>query len=135
MRHRARQHRSPGHDGQAAERPLVDEAQLAAAVRERQAHPQVGLVRLVRRHDQQLAAHAQVPGERVAGVQRQPQVLAAALGGKQRPALEQRAEVVGAGLVPAHRPGVRDLDPLDHPARDAALEAAAHDLDLGQLGH
>ena len=39
------------------------------------------------------------------------------------------------GRVPAHRARVGDLDPLDDPADDAALEAAAHHLDLGQLRH
>ena len=65
-------------EGEAAEGPLVDEAQLAAAVGERDAGTEVRLVRGLRRLHEQLAAHAEVRDERRApAVQREPEVLAA----------------------------------------------------------
>ena len=125
-------------DGQPAERALVDEAQLRAAVGEREPDPQVRLVRASRLPHQQLAAHAEV-GEharRRRPSQRQPQVLAAPAGaGRGCGRASRDGEVVAAAGVPAYRAGVGDVDVGDGAAGDPPLEAAADDLDLGQLRH
>jgi hypothetical protein len=137
--HRGRHDRAAGLDQrvdrEAAERALVHEPQLATAVRERQPDPQVLLVRRVGALDEQLPAHAEVGGDGLAGVQRQPQVLAAALRRGDRPAHDPPGEVRGTGLVPPDRPGVVHLDRVDGPAGHPPREAVADDLDLGELGH
>jgi hypothetical protein len=128
-------------DGQPAEGPLVDEAQLAAAVGEPEPGTQVHLVGLVGLLDEQLAAHAEVRDQRPVGRaavglgHRQPQVLAAAMGGGEGAAGERADEVLGALEVAAHRPRVVHLDGGDGAAGDPAVQAAPDDLDLGQLGH
>ncbi len=71
----------------------------------------------------------------VAGVEREPEVLAAAAGGEHPAAGEPVREVGGPGGVPAHRARVQHLDPLDRPADDVRVQAAADHLDLGKLGH
>ncbi len=83
----------------------------------------MGLLRGLGRLHQQLPAHAEVAGERVPGVQREPEVLAAAPCGQQGPAGEQCPEVLGSRHVPAHRPRVRDLHRRDRAADHAALQA------------
>ena len=125
----------PATTSRPAEGPLVDEAQLPAAVGEGEPDPQVGLERLVGRYDEQLTAHPEVPGEGVAGVQRQPEVLAAAAGAEHGAPDQHVGEVLRAGQVPTYRPGVMDLDAGDRAAGDACLQAEADDLDLGQLRH
>ena len=67
----------PGAEEQVAERPLIGEAQVRAAVAEGEPDPDVRRQRLGPVADQQLAAHAQVGEQRVVAG-RQPQVLAAA---------------------------------------------------------
>ncbi len=119
-----------------AERALVDEAQVGAAVLEAQAYPEVLLLGRVAVHHEQLAAHPQVGHERlVRARQREPQVFATALGGQEHAALEAGGELVGAGHVTADRAGVEHLGAGDltpgHPLR----EAAPDDLDLRQLRH
>jgi hypothetical protein len=131
-----RRHRvAARYDQQPAEGALVDEAQLPAAVGEAQPHVQVLLQRAVARHDEQLPAHAEVPGQGVAGVQRQPQVLAPPLRRQDGAPGEPADEVVGTRSVPAHRARVRDLHLLDRASRDAALQPEPDGLDLGQLRH
>src|SRR4051812_34345763 len=103
-------------DGQASEGPLVDEAQLAAAVGEPQTGAQVRLVGRGRLLDQQLPAHAQVRDERTprrAAVglgQRQPQVLAAPVRVGEGATGQRVDEVLDALEVPADGPRVVDLD-------------------------
>jgi hypothetical protein len=66
---------------------------------------------------------------------RQPQVLAPSPGSIDRPAGQAGHEVGRAGLVPANRARVQDLDRLDTPSHDELLEPAPDYLDLGQLRH
>jgi hypothetical protein len=96
----------------------------------------VRLVRGGRLLDEQLTAHAEVGEDRVVmAVERQPQVLAAAAGPRDGPSGEAGSEVGAAGHMAAHGPGVVHLDHGDRAAGDPALDPAADDLDLGQLGH
>ena len=70
-------------DRQAAEHPLVDEAELHGAgssERQREADPQVPLVGVPGGLDEQLTAHPEVAEEGVAVVEREPEVLAASAG-------------------------------------------------------
>jgi hypothetical protein len=130
-----RQDGAARHDGQTTEGPLVDEAQLATTVGEAEPDPQVHLVGLSGRPYEQLPAHAQVPGQRVAGVQGQPQVLTSPQRPGDGPACQQRREVRRSRQVPADSPRVGHLDAGDRPPDDAARETAPDHLDLGQLGH
>jgi hypothetical protein len=66
-----------------------------------------------------------VPDERVGVVQRQPQVLAAALHRADRPASQDIGEVHGPRGVAADRARVPDLDARDRPAGDPLVQAAA----------
>jgi hypothetical protein len=95
----------------------------------------VSLVGGVGRLHQHLAAHAEVAEQGVAGVQGQPQVLAAAAGVGERAPGEPGDEVVGAGQVPADGTGVEHLDRGDAPVEHVRLEAATYDLDLWELRH
>jgi len=113
---------------------LVDEAQLRTVV-EGEAHPQVALVRHRRGVHEELTAHPEVAQECVAGVEGEPEVLPAAPRGGHAGALECLGEVVGTGEVTTHRTGMEDLDLVDAMADQVAFHPAAHDLDLGQLGH
>ena len=108
----ARQVRAPGRDRQPAEHPLVDEPHLAALVGalEREPDPQVPLVGRRGRLDQDLAAHAEVAEQRVAVVERQPEVLAAAAGRLDPAAGQRRGEAGRAARVTAHRTRVQHLD-------------------------
>ncbi|GAB3871983.1 hypothetical protein GCM10027610_136640 [Dactylosporangium cerinum] len=90
--------------------------------------------RLDRLHEQ-LAGHPEVTDEGVLVVEREPQVLAAALDGTDEPAGEDVGEVDGAGQVAADRPRVQHLDGRDAPAGDPFVESAADGLDLGKLRH
>jgi hypothetical protein len=130
-----------GLDRQAAERALVDEPQLATAVGEAEPRPQVRLVGLRRLLHQQLAAHAEVGDEGLAGRgavglgQRQPQVLPPAAGGGQRAAGDRGGEVLDALEVPPDGSRVVHLDRGDGAAGHPALQSAPDHLDLGQLRH
>ena len=84
--------------------------------------------------EQQLAGHAQVDHQHVAGVERAQQVLAAAPGGDER----GPGEAVDQGLPRRAPDGAlpADLDALDRAARRrGAVEPAPNGLDLGQLRH
>jgi len=85
--------------------------------------------------DQELSAHAQVRDQRVGGVEREPQVLAASAGPQHRPAGEPGGKVDASCRVPPNRARVQDRDPVDRAPDDPPLQAPADDLDLGQLGH
>ena len=130
-------------DREPAEGALVDVAQLAAAVGEAQPGAQVRAGRLAGRQHQQLAAHAEMAEQRRAaglpgdagGGQRQPQVLAAPARAQHGPAEQPRDHVVRAGEVPAGGARVQHLRGGHRPAGDPPVQAAADDLDLGQLRH
>ena len=79
--------------------------------------------------------HPEVAEQRVAVVERQPEVLAAPAG-RLDPAAGQRGGEAGrAARVAPHRARVQDVDPGDRRAEHVPLEAGADDLDLGELGH
>ena len=137
-----RRHRSPGVVGhevverQPAERALVDEAQLAPAVGEREAGAEVGLVRRVAGLDQQLAAHPEVGDQGgVAAVETEPEVLPAPRGRRHGAAAQPGLEIGATTLVAADGARVQHLRLGDRATRDPPLEAPTDDLDLGQLGH
>ncbi len=89
----------------------------------------------VGRLDEELTAHAEVSEQRVAVVERQPEVLAPPAGALD-PATGQRGgEALRAARVAAHGPRVQHLDAGDGAAHRVPLEAHAHHFDLGQLGH
>ncbi len=132
---RGRQVGAARDDGEPAERPLVDEPQLAAAVAEGEPDAQVRLERLLGRDDEELAAHPEMPREGVAGVEREPEVLSPAAGREDRPAGQQVDEVLRAGLVPSDGAGMADLHGGDLTAGHALLQAEPDDLHLGELGH
>jgi hypothetical protein len=83
------------------------------------------------RPDQELAAHAQVAEQGVAGVERQPEVLAAPPGGVDPAAGEPIGEVGGPRQVPPDRTRVPYLDRVDAMSDGELLQAATDDLDLG----
>ena len=120
---------------QAAEHALVDEPQLGAVVGEPEPHPQVPFGGGGGRLHQHLAAHAEVAEQGVTGVQRQPQVLAAAAGVGEGAPGQPGDEVVGPGEVPSDRAGVQHLHCGDVPVQHVTREAATDDLDLGKLRH
>ena len=120
-----------------AERARVDEPQLVRrmlAVRV-EVHHDVRVRRPLGAFvgDQHLTAHPQVDHHLVAGVERQAQVLAMAVGGRDRGTgqpVDQR--------LPRRAPHgalATDLDPVDAPSDGEPVEPAADRLDLGQLGH
>jgi hypothetical protein len=88
-----------------------------------------------RRLHQQLAAHAEVADDRVAGVEREPEVLAAAGHVEDRAAGQHGDEMRVAGQMAADRAGVVHLDGRDGPAGHPLGQALPDGLDLGQLGH
>ncbi len=125
-------------DGQAAEGPLVDEAQFAPAVGEAQPHAQVRLVGHRRVLDEELAAHPEVADQRESGTgagERHPQVLAAPLRGAEGGAGQPGGEVARAGRLAAHRARVQHLDVGDGPPGDPTGQTTTDDLDLGEFGH
>ena len=92
------------------------------------------------RPQQHLSAHAEVNDQRGIGlpglgVQQQPQVFAAPIGSVDTRAQQPGGEVGGTGLVAAHRAGVVHPNRGDRLAHHVGLQAAAHHLDFGQLGH
>jgi hypothetical protein len=118
-----------------AERALVGEAQVRAAVGEREASADVRGERTVRVADQELTAHSQVREERFRVVQGEPEVLAAPFGAQERATGHRGGEPVRAGNVTAHRPRVEDLGGRDRAAYDMAFNPGADSLDLRQFGH
>src|SRR3954469_19166458 len=90
---------------------------------------------LALRYDEQLPAHAEMSEDCVAGVQWQPQVLAATTGTVDAPSFEDRAEVFRSCEVASYGARVRHDDGLDASAADSLFESATHDFDFGQLRH
>src|SRR3546814_11624292 len=70
----------------------------------------------------------------VARVEREPEILAAAVCGADRAAGEGRDEAGRTAGVTAYRAGVQDLDVADRGADRVRLESATDHLDPGQLG-
>jgi hypothetical protein len=62
--------------------------------------------------------------------QRQPQVLAATLGGSQSTAGQPVRKIGGSGQVAAHRPGVENVDRDHLPTRDEGGQSTPDGLDL-----
>ena len=117
-----------------AERARVDEPQLLGRLAgQRQHDVGVGKRRRPPRDEQELAAHPQVHHQRVAGVERAEQVLAAPAGGEDRRAGEAVDQL--AGRRAPDRPFAADVDGEDLPADDPLLEPSADGLDLRQLRH
>jgi hypothetical protein len=76
-----------------------------------------------------------VGDDRVAGVEREPEVLAAPADVEDLAVGEDGGEVLGAGQVAADGAGVVYLDGVDGPAGDPAGQALAYRLDLGKFWH
>ena len=92
--------------------------------------------RRVSRLDEHLPAHPEVHDEGVLAVEGEPEVLPATRGRGDGHVVQPGGEVVGTGVVAAgdaRRP--RDPGASDVAADDVVGEAAADDLDLGQLRH
>ena len=102
---------------------------------EREPDPQVPLLRAVRRLHQDLARHPEVAEQRVAVVERQPEVLAAPAGRLDPPPGQRLGEAGRAARVAPHRARVQHVHPGDRRAEHVPLEPGADDLDLGELGH
>jgi len=117
-----------------AEGALVCEPQVWPAVGKRKPDPDVRRQRLIRRANQQLAAHAEVSQHRVVASW-QPQVLTAAPGAIECPAGESCAEILWPALMAPNGPGVQHLNLVDLPAHNELFKAAADDLHLGQFWH
>src|SRR6185503_8861285 len=98
-------------DGQAAEHPLVHEAELA--VTEVEPHPQVALVGVPGLLHEQLTTHPQVAEEGVAVVERQPEILAAPTGRLEAAPGQGSGEPGGAAVVTAYRTGMEHGDGPD----------------------
>ncbi len=132
-----RQRGAAGRDEQAAEHPLVDEAQLASLVGAGQpeANPQVSLVGGLGWLHEELPAHPEVAQQGVTVVEGQPEVLAPAAHRLDAAAGQRRREARGAARVTAYRPRVEHLHGVDGGPEDVPLQAGPDDLDLGQLGH
>ncbi len=89
----------------------------------------------VRGAQEHLAAHAEVRQQRLPAVELEPAELATPDDVRDDGAAKPGREVLGPGLVPADGARVKDLDVAEPGAGHPAGEAAAHHLDLGQLGH
>jgi hypothetical protein len=135
VRQLGRQFGAARRDGQPAERPLVDEPQLGAAVGEREPHPQMDFVGSPGRLHQELARHAEMPVHGRAVVQREPEVLAAPRNPEHGPSEQLGDEIERAGDVPADRPRMVHLHRGDRAPGHPFLQAPPHGLDLGQLRH
>ena len=118
-----------------AERALVGEAQVGAAVGEREADADVRVKGTVGVADQELAAHPQVREQRLRIIEGEPEVLAAAFGAQERAAGHRGGEPVWPGKVAAYRPRVHDLGRGDRATDDVLLNPGADGLDLGQFWH
>ncbi len=95
----------------------------------------VALERLLRAlGPDEAARHAQVDHEHLAVVEPAQEVLAAARDRPDLAALQSGHEVLALS-VPAHGARPVHLDALDLLAADLAVEVAAHDLHLRELGH
>lgn len=120
---------------------MVDEPQLGPFVIEDEPGVEVLLVGCARCADEHLAAHAEVDDESVVGRgaagrgDREPQVLAPATRLGETCACQLVGEVGGACHVPPGDSRAEELDVLQGAAGDVLGETAAHDLDLGELGH
>ena len=119
-------------DREGAEPPRIDVAQAAprAALARVEAQPLEAQRRVVR-GEQPLAGHPEVR-ERPPLVEDQAQPLAAAIHRAHAPAGERTLDGAGAALDDAR---VVHLRGDDVRAAERALEDAARELDLGQLGH
>ena len=84
---------------------------------------------------EELAAHAQMGGQRAAVIQRQPQELAPPYGRGHRPPGELTGEGPGTAGLAAQGARIEDLDRLDRTTDQIAGQSGAHGLDLRQLGH
>src|SRR5436305_5550910 len=84
---------------------------------------------------EELSRHSEVGHDRVPGVQREPQVLAAAADVQDLPLGQYGGEVPLAGQVPADRAGVVYLGGGDGTTDEPPGQALAYRLDLGKLGH
>ncbi len=73
--------------------------------------------------------------DRVAVVERQPQVFAAPPGADDRPAGERLHEVLVTRDVPPDRALVQHLHRRDPPTDGVCVQALPDRLDLGKLGH
>jgi len=135
VRDLVRQLRAARADRQPAERTLVHKAQLRIAIREAEPDPQVGVVRRAARREPELSRHAEVRDDRIAVVQRQPQVFAASADIGHRTARERVHKVDGTRGVPPDGAWVQHLDRLDRPADGPREQAVADGLHLGQFGH
>lgn len=134
-------------DGHRAEDALIDEVDPQRAMhrmrqREPDARERRGLGRRVAQ--QHLPAHAQVGDEGlgrgirtrpIMGLDRQPQELAAPHRPAQPGPGQALDEVFRRAVMALERALVEHLDRVDRRARDGGLQAVAHDLDLGKLGH
>ena len=118
-----------------AECALVGEAQVRAAVGEREPGPHVRRQRAVRFPDEHLAAHAEVGEHRFCVVEGEPEVLAPAFGALEVAAGHGGGEAKRPRGITAHRARVEHLHVLDRAADDEALQALADGLDLGQFRH
>ena len=131
-------------EGERAERPLIREDQRELAVLrviEVHAHALVPLGRRAGWTQEQLPAHAEVADDRVdrlaAGgrLEREPEELAAARGGADRPPGQDRLEVRAVAVMPGQRTLVEHGHSRDRGARDRRGEPGAHHFDLGKLRH
>jgi hypothetical protein len=122
-------------DREAAERALIDEAQLQAVVVESDPHSKMRASRNNWVEHQQLSAHSKMSEHRVTGIQRQPEVLSAATGAHHPSSDQAISEVCSTRHVTPDRAWMQDLDRADLAADHPALEAAADGLDLGKFGH
>jgi hypothetical protein len=118
-----------------AEGALVGEAQVGAAVGEREAGADVRIEGTVLVADQELAAHPQVREQRLRVVEDEPEVLAAPFRAQEGTAGHRGGEPVRAGDVPAYRPEVEHLGRGDRTAHDMALDPGADGLNLWQFRH
>jgi hypothetical protein len=140
-----------------AERALVGEAQVWAAVGEREAGTDVRRQGTVRVADQELAAHPQVREQRFAAfhgfvsetivggyggspprrttAKGEPEVLAASFGAQERAVGHGGGEPVRAGGVTAHRARVKHLGCRDRAPHDMVLKPGADSLNLRQFRH
>src|SRR5262249_55334686 len=83
----------------------------------------------------QLPGHAEVGDDRVAGVEREPEVLAAPADIEDLAVRQDGREMRLTGQVAADRAGVGVLDGVNGAAGDPAGQALAYRLDLGKFRH
>ena len=93
------------------------------------------VARMIRRAQQQLAAHAEVAHDRAIDADRQPQELAATHRRLDARTGDERLEVAGCRVVTRQGARVEHVDGGDPCPGDGGREPGADDLDLGELGH